>query len=158
MLFIEVSLHTNVNLIPFSGKSECEDIGEKVEKPLEKHSKVRERLFLAEDLENILKVIGLLKAETEQRRWLMFCSNQTFQEDESVSLSFKPVEIVTVALTEGTRYTYFSDRSYFYFELRCFSQKMILMKSSTSQPNQLGSNPSRYVAVGLYAICGKVYV
>ena len=121
-------------------------------------SEVWERLFLAEDVEKILKVIRLLKAETGQRRWLMFCSNQIFQEDESVSLSFKPAEIVTVALTEGTRYTYFSDRSYFYFELRCFSQKMILMKYLTSQPNQLGSNPSRYVAVGLCAIRGKVYV
>ena len=43
MLFIEVSLHTNVNLIPLSGNSECEDIGGKVEKPLEKPSKVSER-------------------------------------------------------------------------------------------------------------------
>ena len=89
----------------------------------------------------------------------MFCSNQIVQEDESVSLSFKPAEIVTVALTEGNRYPYFSDMSYFfYFQLHCLSQKMILMKSSTSQPNQLGSNPSRYVAVGLCAIRGKVYV
>ena len=76
-------------------------------------SEVWERLFLAEDVEKILKVIRLLKAETGQRRWLMFCSNQIFQEDESVSLSFKPAEIVTVALTEGTRYTYFSDMYFF---------------------------------------------
>ena len=47
MLFIEVSLHTNGNLIPFSGNSECEDIGGgKVEKPSKVSPQSKEGSFL----------------------------------------------------------------------------------------------------------------
>ena len=53
-LFVEVFLHINVHLIPFSGNSECEDIAEKVENPLEKPSKVSE-VDWSESLENVLK-------------------------------------------------------------------------------------------------------
>ena len=56
MLFIEVSLHTNGNLIPFSGNSECEDIGGgKVEKPLEKPSKVSPQSKKGSFLQKMLK-------------------------------------------------------------------------------------------------------
>ena len=95
MLFIEVSLHTNGNLIPFSGNSECEDIGGgKVEKPLEKPSKVSPQSKKGSFLQKMLKTYY---------EWLDYWKQRLNKEDDLCFVQIKYFRKMSQHLSPSNR-------------------------------------------------------